>query len=633
MILSLRLRKASFFLIFSLIVSALSGQEITKPWTFQRARQTLKNKVKKDLHALQQAENLEKLRSLQQQSEISTPTIQLREADLGISVTDEETESEIHAAINPVDTNNIIVAAMKFGEGFLGPELTFPIYYTDDFGESWKLSQFNGVNDQLALQIVAGGGDPIIVFDSEGTAYLSWLTVTLDLSFEIKISLNWAVSRDGGATWTRQPEPIDGGTLEGDLENPMGRFVDKEWLAVDESDSPYRDNIYIAYAEIDFQDTSYQILVRRKEAGSDTLAGEVVQVLPDDFVFAQFTSIDVDNQGRVHLMFAGGRLQDTEVSLFHSRSDDGGRTFSTPQVISAMHMPCFPPGLPNESDCPVVGIDSTRMYPCPHLRVDNSGGLNDGTLYAVWTADGTKVAETAGMDIYYSRSTDGGSSWSPPIVLNDDLDPANHQFFPSLSVNDGGAVVVTWYDRREDTANVATKYYMTYSDDGGLTFQPNFAVSREASDFEMIGSANANFGVGEYTQVVTTGYYALPFWADGRTNDGNIEIFTAKIPLQGNVTTDIPTIETVTDRFSIYGPYPNPARDQLHMKLFLKAASEVAIHLFDIRGRLVKTLHQGNFPDGEHMLELPVEGLAVGTYALMVQTEFGIRTRRIQIVD
>lgn len=620
-------------MVLSLIATLISAQQISKPWTFDRAQQTLKNKVKKDLPALQQPENLQKLYRLQQQATKPTSTLQFRDADLGISITEEETESEIHAAINPTDTNNIIVAAMKFGEGFLGPELTFPIYYTDDFGESWKLSEFNGVNDQSGLQIVAGGGDPIIVFDSEGAAYLSWLTLTLDLSLEIKVSLNWAVSRDGGATWMRQPTPIDSGLLEGDLENPKGRFVDKEWLAVDESGSPYRDNIYIAYAEIDFQDTSYQILVRRKEADSDTLAGEIVSVLSDDFVFAQFTSIDVDNQGRVHLMFAGGRLQDTEVSLFHTYSDDGGRTFTTPAIISAIHMPCFPPGLPNESDCPVVGIDSTRMYPCPHLRVDKSGGLNDGTLYAVWTGDGTKTPETAGMDIYYSRSTDGGSSWSPAIVLNDDLDPATHQFFPSLSVNKQGTVVVTWYDRREDTANIATKYYMTYSDDGGLTFQPDFAVSQEASDFEMIGAANANFGIGEYTQVVTTDHYALPFWADGRTNDGNIEIFTAKIPLQGNVTTDIPTIETVTDQFTVYGPYPNPAENQLNLNLFLKKASTVAIQLFDIQGRLVRQLQQGNFSAGEHSLEFPVAGLAHGTYLLLVQTEFGMRSKKVQIVE
>ena len=197
MILSVLIRKATLLTTFLSAALVLSGQQISKPWTFQRAHQTLKNKIKKDLPALQQIENFEKLRRLQQQPSGERKTIQLRESDLGISVTEEETESEIHAAINPVDTNNIIVAAMKFGEGFLGPELTFPIYHTNDFGESWQLAEFNGVNDQSGFQIVAGGGDPIIVFDSEGTAYLSWLTLTLDLSLEIKVSLNWAVSKDG----------------------------------------------------------------------------------------------------------------------------------------------------------------------------------------------------------------------------------------------------------------------------------------------------------------------------------------------------------------------------------------------------------------------------------------------------
>lgn len=597
--------------------SESAGQIFNKAWTLEMMQRTLKKKIRKDVRSLRDAGELERILETQTNETPSLPLPVFRDQpDQGIS-SSSETESEIHAAVNPVDTNNMIVAAMKFSEGVLGPELSFPIYYTTDFGESWQLSQFDGVSD-ISGGIIAGGGDPILVYDSEGTAYLSWLTLTLELPFDVKIALNWAVSRDGGATWQRQADIIDGGSI-GDLLEPTGRFVDKQWMAVDRSSSAFRDNIYIAYAEIDFSDTTYQILVKRKEALADTIDSDAVAITPDDFAFSQFTSIDVDNQGHVHLMFAGARAEDNSISLFHSRSVDGGQTFSAPSPISQLHLPCFPPEAPNPSTCPVVGIDSARMYPCPHLRVSPG----DGKLYAVWTSDGPGQPATEGLDIYYSQSADGGASWSTARVLNDDTDPATHQFFPSLAVNETGTVVMTWYDRREDTANVNTKYYMTYSKDGGQTFEPDFPVSAMASDFSRIGESNADFGVGEYTQVITTPHYAIPFWADGRTNDGNIEIYTTKIPLQEGLSTSTPMLSTVTDQFSLRGPYPNPASDRTTLELQLKQSSQVTLTLFDTKGRLLRSFNQGVLPSGEHTIQIPLDKLPGATYIIWLETEFG----------
>ncbi|MCB9298149.1 MAG: hypothetical protein H6559_34260 [Lewinellaceae bacterium] len=66
----------------------------------------------------------------------------------------------MHAAINPRDSNNIIIAGMVLdAEALLAP-LSFPIYYTKDFGNTWELSEFNGVNDLEPLTFILGGGDP-----------------------------------------------------------------------------------------------------------------------------------------------------------------------------------------------------------------------------------------------------------------------------------------------------------------------------------------------------------------------------------------------------------------------------------------------------------------------------------------
>jgi len=56
-------------------------------------------------------------------------------------------------------------------------------------------------------------------------------------------------------------------------------------------------------------------------------------------------------------------------------------------------------------------------------------------------------------DIFYTRSTDGGGTWSTPIKLNTDTDNQFHeQWMPSLSATSDGNVTASWYDRRKSTS-------------------------------------------------------------------------------------------------------------------------------------------------------------------------------------
>ncbi|MCO6480659.1 MAG: hypothetical protein J5I94_28720 [Phaeodactylibacter sp.] len=600
--------------------SLLAQQTFSKQWIYEQGRAVLMRKMKASPEELQAAQ--QHLTTPAQ----SPPGVSFRNLDDNISGS-EKPESEVHAAINPTDSNNIIIAGMVLdAENLLGA-LSFPIYYTKDFGNSWELSEFNGVNDMGPFSLILGGGDPVLAFDTDGAAYLSWLTFTASLDLTIGIQLHWAISTDGGETWERQESYIDAGQVMS-LEDPNSRFVDKEWLATDLSSSPHRNNLYAAYVEINLSDTTYNILVKTKAADSGEF-GEAVDVTPEEIVFSQFSSIDVDRQGNVHVLFAGATAQDIALGLYHCVSEDGGVTFTDPVRISSLHLPCFPPGA--GGPCDLVGIDSARVYPCPHLRVDKSGGQFDGNLYAVWTSDGFETELTPGVDVYYSYSKDGGTNWSDPIVLNNDRIPASEQFFPSLAVNDKGILAISWYDRREDPNNLMTKYYMTYSKDGGLTFADDMPVSTEGSDFSMIGAANANFGIGEYTQILATSGYAIPVWADGRTNDGNIELYTAFLPLGEEATTAIPEVNVISDKFSLGQPAPNPAVSQARVELRLKAGSAVQAQLFGQKGDLVWQNGYGALPKGTHQLDITTSELPAGQYLLRVVTDFGFQSRKLQV--
>jgi hypothetical protein len=51
--------------------------------------------------------------------------------------------------------------------------------------------------------------------------------------------------------------------------------------------------------------------------------------------------------------------------------------------------------------------------------------------------------------VKFTQSTDAGVTWSDPVVVNDNTDPAaSDQFQPSVAAGPDGAVAVAFYDRR-----------------------------------------------------------------------------------------------------------------------------------------------------------------------------------------
>ncbi|HHH49784.1 MAG TPA: T9SS type A sorting domain-containing protein, partial [Saprospiraceae bacterium] len=505
--------------------------------------------------------------------------------------------------------------------------LSFPIYYTKDFGQSWKVSKFDGVPDG---ELLAGGGDPVIVFDSKGWAHMTWLTVTLTLpSLKAEMALRYAYSKDGGATWIASEKMIDTGDIDPTDPIKSKRLIDKEWLAIDRSNSVYQDDIYMVYVELipdSLENVAGTILIKKKLANDLDFSEQAVAVNTNDYVLVQFSSIAVDNEGVVHVFFMG--VDDADhTAFYHAKSIDGGASFLPEKKISDFHLPGFTPDQPNNI---LVGVDSSRIYPCPHMRVDNSGGPNDGDLYAVWTANGITNKASSGLDIYFTKSTDGGDSWTTPIILNDDNEPTSHQFYPSLHVNEQGVLIVSWYDRRDDLNNIQTHYYMTYSTDGGKSFESNFAVSSSASDFNSIGDKNGGFGIGEYTQVIASSAYAIPVWSDGRTNDGNIDLFIAFVPLY-EAALGYEQVGSISSAFSVEGPSPNPISEGGILKLILQKRSDVTIELHSLDGKLVQRHAAWNFPAGDYEIPIDVQDLTNGIYLLTVKTDFGFLSKKLVI--
>ncbi|MCC7437300.1 MAG: exo-alpha-sialidase [Armatimonadetes bacterium] len=538
---------------------------------------------------------------------------------------DSSPESEVHAAINPTDSNNIVVSPIRYA----GQSFTTPIYYTKDFGKSWKKSSFNPLPTESAATIL-GGGDPLFAFDANGRLYYSWINlyaVNFDFS-DMRWALSWAYSDDGGATWmhnaSMQIAFSSGISLVG---GGNAAIYDKQWLVCDLTNGPRRNTLYAAFLEGGLSGEEVKIGLRVKPPGDAPFTTTSTRVSGEDFKQVQFTSIQVDRGGGVHVSFFGTK-DDKNWAMWHTVSTDGGTSFPAANKISDVVFPGqFDPELaenPNKTMDSITGILAQRMYPCPHIAIDNGTGPHAGTIYAVWTANGITSKLSRGLDIYYSRSGDNGTTWSPAVVLNNNNDETpTSQFYPSISVSPQGFVAVTWYDRRSDTRDRNTSYYMTYSFDGGATFINDFAVTAAVSDFATVGRRNGGFGVGEYTQVLTTSGYAIPVWADGRTGNGDLNILAAFVPLspEGGISgverSGAVTAGMNIRRLELRG-------EQLAIDCTVDHAISTRLHVVNMLGQEVATVDGGLMPPGEHVLLADLSGLPSGRYFVRLEGESGV---------
>jgi hypothetical protein len=158
-----------------------------------------------------------------------------------------------------------------------------------------------------------------------------------------------------------------------------------------------------------------------------------------------------DGKGRLWLAAIRGR------HLYVSHSDDKGNTLSEPVKV-------------NLEPEDILGDGENR----PKIVV------RKGMVYVSYTR-GLEKPMTG--DIRFSRSLDGGKSFSAPLTVNDNREIISHRF-ETLEVNDRGQVFLAWLDKRDLSAAIrkGEKYrgaavYYAVSDDGGASFQPNLKAA------------------------------------------------------------------------------------------------------------------------------------------------------------
>jgi len=123
---------------------------------------------------------------------------------------------------------------------------------------------------------------------------------------------------------------------------------------------------------------------------------------------------------------------------------------------------------------PVLVNDTTRAAQAhPSIAVDSSGYI----IYIAWD-DARNPVNIPNLDIYMAKSTDGGLTFGPSVRVDDTGSDSLDQEAPSIGCTRGGdTVYVVWWDERNDIGDDNYDIYFSRSVDAGMTFEPDVLVN------------------------------------------------------------------------------------------------------------------------------------------------------------
>ncbi len=360
-------------------------------------------------------------------------------------------------------------------------------------GSGYGLSVDGGSTFQHgSLPELPGGqnlGHPAVAFGPNGEMYYATLATASDGASVISA----CVSTDTAVSWTC----AEASTTAANVYDTQ----DQNGLAVDNSSSKFRGNVYVSWTDFSTLYGGAFILVARSADGGRSFGTAQALSALDGSQVVQDSSIAIGPNGEVFVSYRDGHLGGTGITL--TKSVDGGVTFSTPKA-AVLFTPVA---------SMLTGGNGVRAESFPATVVDRNG-----TWHLVYAAVSPGQAVDR-SDIFYVRSTDGGINFSAPVRLNDDA-TATSQWSPSIAATEDGRVAVKWWDRRNDPANDSlTDVYMTVSADGGVTFGRNVRVTDHNWVFgpSALGSYH-----GDYDGLAgDSGNFHLS-WSDERGSDPDV---------------------------------------------------------------------------------------------------------------
>jgi hypothetical protein len=479
-------------------------------------------------------------------------------AQNNIMISNLNNPNETPIAINPKHPNELIAGANIYS-----------CYISLDTGRTWSLKNINSTYGVW--------GDPVVTIDTAGNFYFFHLS-NPPLG-------NWIdrmvcqKSTDKGKTWTN-----------GSYAGLNGKKIqDKPWCVVDRKTNA----IYLtwtqfdAYESINPKDSSVILFSKSLDGGNSWSKPIRISKDAGDCLDSSNTVEGavpcVGPKGEIYVSWAGPH------GIVFNKSLDGGNSWLNHEL--------FVDSLPGGWCFDISGI--YRANGMPVTACDTSHSPYRGTIYLNWSDQRNGVSNT---DIWLSKSTDGGNTWSKATRVNDD-NTKRQQFFTWMTIDQtNGFLYFIFYDRRNYT-NDSTDVYIAVSKDGGNSF-----INHKISERPFLPDKDVFFG--DYTNITAYNDIIRPVWT--RLNNGYLSVWT-----------DISNLKK-TNRLLHTKKYNfekklNPSSDYTYITYSLHKASKVSIIIYDQSGKEVAKVKDNKaLPVGKYYEKINLRDLKLlpGTYNL-----------------
>lgn len=354
-------------------------------------------------------------------------------------------------------SGSTLVAAFQVGRFFDGAAAGIGWATSLNGGRTWRSGLLPAVT---ALQQPPGtvqrASDPAVAYDA---LHRTWLVVTLGVSPALS---NIAVSRSAdGLTWS--PPVIVTQAVRGSL------AYDKEWIGCDNgATSPFRGNCYVVYS--DFVASRLTVQVSR-DGGATWQPGVAASVAAGADVVGALPVVQPN--GALTIVFLSGDL-----GVFAVRSSDGGTTWSPRVGISPLDAL-----LPND----------LRVPPLPAAAVDAAG-----RIYVVWADCGLRPACT-GTDVVLTTSDDA-LTWTAPRTVRG---IGSDRFIPAIAADPSmaGRLGLLFYYLASSgcvAADCRIGSAFTRSSDGGATWSAPQRLATRLMPYSWLADTQGGAFFGDY---------------------------------------------------------------------------------------------------------------------------------------
>ena len=471
--------------------------------------------------------------------------------------------NEPSMTIDPQDPQHILIGWRQFDN--VGSNFRQGGYgYSSDGGLTWT---FPGVLTPGIFR-----SDPVLDCDSQGNLYYNSLTLDAYGNYSCKVFK----SNNGGMAWDAGTDAHGG---------------DKQWMTIDRSGGTGTGNMYSDWNEY-FTSCVPGSFTRSLDNGASFGDCSELPGLP------YWGTMAMGNNGEVYIT---GWSDSYGVIVL--KSTNVGDPGSVPTWNLSMA----------DLDGQVAYgelVNPQGLSGQISISVDPSVGPAHDNVYLLSSV--MRFSNSDSADVMFTRSTDGGNTWSAPVRVDDDQASGNYHWFGTMSVAPNGRIDATWLDTRDSPPGaLQSALYYSYSLNQGVSWS---ASQKLTPLFDSRIGWPQQSKMGDYVSMISDNEKAKLAWTN--TLNGEEDVYFSTITPS---TTGL--AEKVQQNTGItIAVYPNPFSVHTTIDYTLPEGDFVTLSLSDISGRTVKTIVSAYQGAGTYKVNLSGTGISKGYYFIRLTT-------------